>query len=517
MLNWRPNLSGVVLRAGPIGEVDAVRLCEHRLPHISQLSGIQVPSYDRSSVRLGVLNLGLRNFHRVHNAVYFDEILHSRFSRDWGMISVGLTDSHRRAHNSLKNQDGLYTIIAKDPSGLSNIRVIGSILDTMQCPSDTENVMELIAHPSIKLILLTMKENNYYFTRHFDELDLSNPKVQTDLITPFHSNSPPRTPVGILSEGLFRRFKSSNRSPVTILCCDNIRRGGDASRGMITLFASFKYNASDFGTWINENVFFPNSICDRICHTDSSPDYESFQQTFGVRDDALLTTEQHSDWVIEKDKFVHRPDNIESIAGIRLVDDIGQAEDLKLRLNYGTRLAVACVGTALEYKRFEDALEDPAIRRFCHRIMDELLPGHGSYKEELIQRIGTKDLRYLLSRVIEDTSTKLKMNWQPAIESRDGGGKKFLGLTIAVWARLLAGKGLKRLHDTVPTDVHLNTLSPLAESLVAKISPENVDAFTLYVFGPINGRGGINHEILTCLQQMEYSGVRGTLELYNKF
>ena len=497
------------MRAGPMGEVDAVRLCDHRLNHISHLDGIQVPLYDRSLIRPGVLNLGLRNFHRVHNAVFLDDILHRPGSSRWGMVSVGLTDTHRVAHHNLKDQDSLYTIVAKNPSGLSNIRVIGSILETIQCPTDIEKVIEYISSPEIKLILLTMKENNYYFNRHFTELDLYNPKIQTDLRST-RTSCLPRTPVGILCEGLWRRFHSTHRSPVTLVCCDNIRRGGDVSRGMINLFSSIKYEASrDFSQWLSESVHFPNSICDRICHTDSFPDYEALQQNFGVRDDALLTTEDYSEWVIEKDAFVHRPEHIESIPGIRLVSDISQAENLKLRLNYGTRLAVACIATSLGYERFEDALVDPSVRRFCHRIMDELMGGNLEYKEELVHRIGTRDLRYLFNRVVEDTSTKLKMNWQPAIEDA-GGSKKVLGLTLAVWAKLLANS------QTQIMDINLNLLKPLAVNLMSDIADKQVDAFTHAVFGSINNRVMINQEILNALRQIEFHGVRGTLDIYIK-
>jgi len=119
-----------------------------------------------------------------------------------------------------------------------------------------------------------------------------------------------------------------------------------------------------------------------------------------------------------------------------------------------------------------------------------------------------------LNRVIEDTSTKLKMNWQPAIEETNG-ERKFLGFTLAVWVRLLAGAG-DDFKRKIPIDLNLNLLAPLAEELVRKIDLKNADAFTFAVFGPMNNRKLINDEIMASLRQMEFSGIRGTLDLYNK-
>jgi len=524
MLKFRVSCkTAVLLRSPPIGEIDAVRLCTRRMEHISGLDGFRVPKYQRDDIQPGVLNFGLRNFHRVHNAVFFDDVLHIPGNKDWGIVSVGISDSHKHAYNNLKEQDSLYSVVSKNPSGSSDIRVIGSILETLQCPSDTEQVITFLTDPSIKLVLLTMKENNYHFDRHFSGLNLFDPKIQGDLVNCDRLNTThctPRSPVGILTEGLYRRFKHTPSSPkITILCCDNIIRGGEVTRGMIHLFASQIYHDSPFLSWLSEAVHYPNAMCDRICHTDAYPDYASLQQTFGVRDDALLTTEDFREWVIEGAHLVdNMPIGFGDIPGIRIVDNAIPYEQLKLRVNYGTRLAVACVSSAIGYSRFEDALEDPIIRKFANCLITELIcPNErmysglvdlSQYKENLIKRISTKQLRYLLDRVVEDTSTKLKMNWQPVLEA-DVGDVPCLGTTVAIWAYMLSGHGDIR----VPIDANLNVLEPLARALVTRPSEDTVRPFTEAVFHTNSFRNKrINNAILGALKTMEFVGIRGALQ-----
>lgn len=119
---------------------------------------IRVPGYDRSAVRPGILNLGLRDFHRVHNAVYFDDLLHLKGHERWGMLSVGMNDSHKKAYQELKVQNSLYSVVSRNPRGESDVRIIGSLLDCLHAPIENRKVIDAIANPEIKIIMLTIKE-----------------------------------------------------------------------------------------------------------------------------------------------------------------------------------------------------------------------------------------------------------------------------------------------------------------------------------------------------------------------
>src|ERR1700760_4997167 len=84
---------------------------------------IEVPTYDRTSLQRGVVHIGAGNFHRAHQAVYFDDLACSG-NTDWGVTGVSLQSPDAR--DLLSTQDGLYTFVERghdEPTA----RVVGSI------------------------------------------------------------------------------------------------------------------------------------------------------------------------------------------------------------------------------------------------------------------------------------------------------------------------------------------------------------------------------------------------------
>ena len=70
-----------------------------------------VPDYDRSELKSGIIHIGPGAFHRAHQAYYTDQILRQGGNKDWGICDVGLLPSDKKIINTLKDQDGLYTLI----------------------------------------------------------------------------------------------------------------------------------------------------------------------------------------------------------------------------------------------------------------------------------------------------------------------------------------------------------------------------------------------------------------------
>jgi len=44
---------------------------------------IQVPSYDRSQVKVGIVHFGVGGFHRAHEAMYIDQLMEQGQALDW--------------------------------------------------------------------------------------------------------------------------------------------------------------------------------------------------------------------------------------------------------------------------------------------------------------------------------------------------------------------------------------------------------------------------------------------------
>jgi mannitol 2-dehydrogenase len=490
------------------------------------LNVVRFPKYNRASIRPGVVHLGLRRFHRVHDAVFFDSLLHRPSNAGWGIISVGTTDSHQKAVAEMRVQNSLYSVISKTTDGLSDIQVVGSILDVLQAPTDNQRVIELISSNDTKMISLTIKEGNFFFNDTFTRLDLDNPQIHYDLVAAIVPSKPPRTPVGMMVAGLYKRYKNKGK-PITVLCTDNLARGGDVTRTMVESFAVGRYPMdTGFHQWLQANVFYPNSVCDRICLTDPLPDMISLQELTGVRDKALLTTESFSSWVIEK-WLGEKPEGMDEV-GIKFVGSTVPYENLKKRLNYGTRLAVATVANSLGYSRFEDAMGDPMVLKFTKSYMNEAQRGLGDlpkdidvekYKIDLINRISTKELRYMTDRVLEDTSKKVRLDWLPVIESLpQGAPTSTLGLTIAVWCHLMSASHLVLNHDFHPVvDANYDTIHKLAVSTIegfqGPAGDKVVACFLANVFGDkFVDKNDLNKSIRLSLKLLQTHGIRAAID-----
>src|ERR1700728_5292340 len=91
VIPWRPS-AGVPLSN------DTLRLHSQR---------IDVPTYDRSTLQRGCVLIGAGNFHRAHQAVYFDDLANSGISNQWGVTGISLRSSDVK--DVLSAQHRLYT------------------------------------------------------------------------------------------------------------------------------------------------------------------------------------------------------------------------------------------------------------------------------------------------------------------------------------------------------------------------------------------------------------------------
>lgn len=48
------------------------------------------PSYDRSTLRPGIVHIGLGNFHRAHQAWYLHRLMQQGWALDWAIIGAGV-------------------------------------------------------------------------------------------------------------------------------------------------------------------------------------------------------------------------------------------------------------------------------------------------------------------------------------------------------------------------------------------------------------------------------------------
>ena len=258
---------------------------------------IDVPTYDRSALQRGVVHIGAGNFHRAHQAVYFDDLACSGISTQWGVTGVSLHS--RDVKDVLSAQDGLYTVVERGHEG-QTARVVGSIGSIHYAPNDGAAVRAALADPRTRVVSLTITGNGYFLDPVTREFDASHPDVRADLV---ESNSFV-TAWAYLAEALDRRRRAGT-APFTVLCCDNIPDNTQPARTALVSFAALK--DPGLARWIDTYVAFPSTMVDRITPQTSKSERELVEQTFGIADKWPVLTEPYCQWVIEDNFAGERP------------------------------------------------------------------------------------------------------------------------------------------------------------------------------------------------------------------
>jgi mannitol 2-dehydrogenase len=398
-----------------------------------------VPKYNRTTIKTGIVHIGIGNFHRAHQAFYIDQLLQKYNVIDWGICGVALLERDINTVEALRSQGGLYTLMITEADGSLTARVIGSITEILFAPEDPEAVLEKIASPAVKIITLTITEGGYNFDTSTGEFQLGEPAIQRDLENPHN----PKTVFGYLAQALKRR-RDRGFPGLTLQSCDNIQHNGDVLKKMILTY--IQVAEPGLTEWIKSHVTFPNSMVDRITPSITQSNIENLRNTFGIEDASPVVCEPYSQWVIE-DHYANGRPQWENI-GAQFVPDVTPYEKMKIRLLNGGHSLLGIIGSLCHYKTIDAAVNDREISIFLREFMDnEVTPILGEikgvnlkeYKDSLIQRFGNKNIRDHLSRICSQSSAKLPKFLIPTIKEQlaTGGPIQKGTLILAAWCRYL--------------------------------------------------------------------------------
>jgi mannitol 2-dehydrogenase len=401
-----------------------------------------VPTYDRASLQRGVVHIGAGNFHRAHQAVYFDDLACSGISTDWGVTGVSLHSPDAR--DLLSTQDGLYTVVERghdDPTA----RVVGSIGSIHYAPNDSAAVRLALADPQTRIVSLTITSNGYFLDPVTREFDAEHPDVRADLVaTDSYATAWP-----YLVEALDHR-RRAGIAPFTVLCCDNLPDNTQAARIALVSFAALK--DPGLASWIDTHVAFPSTMVDRITPRTSKSEREFVERTFGIADKWPVVTEPHSQWIIE-DSFSNGRPPLDEV-GVEFVTDVSDHKTVKTRLLNGSHIAMACLGTLAGYQRTDEAMRDQVFFGYIDQLMaDEIQPllpavpgmNNAAYRETLLSRLSNPQMSDQLSRLARRGSSKISSFLLPSLQEAIAQGRphSLLMLAVAGWARYLRGYDVK--------------------------------------------------------------------------
>jgi fructuronate reductase len=400
------------------------RLSLARLPDLP--AEIVRPGYELSATSIGVVHFGPGAFHRVHQAMYIDELLAA--DPDWAICGVSL-HSHA-VRDALGPQDNLYTVAELgDPIGLT---VIGAIRELLHAPSQQPAVLARLADPAVRLVTLTITEKGYCLRG--ENLDMSHPDIAHDQASP----ATPRSAIGYIVAGLAAR-RAQGVAPFTVLSCDNLPGNGHRLRHATLQFAQRIDPA--LAKWIEAEVAFPCSMVDSITPATDDALRELVAVELGCTDAWPVQREIFTQWVIE-DHFCNERPAFE-YAGAILTDDVAGYETSKLRLLNGAHSTLAWLGSLMGIGTVGEAMATP-LAGFVERLMREsiapvsTLPEEldaGTYVEAILNRFRNPAIQHKLSQICCDSSQKLPVRLLGTVADALGQGRDIapLCLCIAGW------------------------------------------------------------------------------------
>ncbi len=418
----------------------------------------------------GIVHLGLGAFFRAHGALAIEDAIRAA-GGDWGITGASLRSPGIR--DALAPQDFAYTAVEMGPEGEKRrtVEVIGDVIFAAKNP---DALIAQMAHPSTRIVSLTVTEKGYCHVPSTGALDPDHPNIRHDI-----ENATPKSAVGYIIRALQKRRDAGHR-PFTVLSCDNLPDNGRVARNVVVGLAKLIYPA--LAEWIAEEARFPATMVDRIVPATTEDDIARLAGETGQLDRAPVFHEPFLQWVIE-DSFVDdRRPAFERVAGVQMVDDVAPFEHMKLRMLNGTHSTLAYLGYLAGYETIAETVANPVFRAFIRKVWSEeiiptLTPPKGvnlsKYAEALLNRYSNPAIRHRTWQIAMDGSQKLPQRVLGTIADNRAAGRSSDGLCLAVaaWMRYVGGTD----ERGQPIDVRdaladrLRALSDGADSPRAKV------------------------------------------------
>ena len=468
------------------------------------------PSYDRSTLRPGIVHIGLGNFHRAHQAWYLHRLMQQGWALDWAIIGAGIRSYDVAMRKKLLAQDCLTTLIELDPNATS-VEVIGSMIDYLPIEEGNAALINRMALPDIRIVALTVTEGGYFIdpaTKGFDE---KHPDIVHDAQNP----STPKTAFGAIVAAL-RMRRDNGVGPFTCQCCDNLQGNGDILRQTVVSLA--RLSDPDLADWIDENCTFPNSMVDCIVPA-SGPKELELVKSFGIDDQAPVTHENFRQWVIEDNFCAGRPAWEE--IGVQITDNVHDFEVMKIRILNGGHQVIAVTAEVLGVETIAGCMEHDLIGSFFTKVARTEIVPHvievpgmtpGSYVDLIHNRFSNPKIIDTTRRVAFDGSSRHPGFVIPSIRDGIAKGTPIAGLALveAVWARMCEGTR-EDGSNIEPNDPFWNNLQ-----ICANLSKENPAVWLemRQIYGDLAHNSTFVDMFANWLSMIWDDGLEATLKVY---
>jgi fructuronate reductase len=400
-----------------------------------------------------IVHIGLGAFHRAHQAWYTSRVDREQ---EWGIVAF--TGRSPEAAEILATQDGLFTLITRDSIG-DSYQIIDSIVRA-EDGNNTEAFVAAITNPETAIVTLTITEAGYGMDSH-GHVNSANPPAA------LHR----------LAVALETRRRTHGLG-IAVVSCDNMPSNGALLKtAMGDLFHSFGQESVE---WLNTAVSFVSTSIDRITPKSTADDVLLVGTATGWEDDAPVVTEPFSDWVLEGEFPLGRPQW--ELAGAKFVSNIEPFENRKLWLLNGSHSLLAYLGQLRGHQTVAEAIADDYCRSKVESFWDEAaqhLTEEGlavpEYRSALIDRFKNSRIAHRLGQISIDGSTKLRVRIAPVAKKEIAAGRSARACAVAIagWISfVLSAEKLADSQSELIARVVSGSSAGIEKRLVEVLDPE---------------------------------------------
>ena len=468
-----------------------------------------LPGYDRSTLRPGIVHIGLGNFHRAHMAVYLDDLFALGQDHDWAILGAGVRAGDENMRQALAQQDYLSTVITLDPAGHSARRV-GAMTGFIPVTDDNAPLIAAMADPAIRIVSLTVTEGGY-FVGPDGGFDASHPDIAHDAQNP----QKPRTAFGAILAALRARH-AAGTPPFTVMSCDNLPGNGHVTHATVTGLA--RLQDPSFADWVHSNVAFPNGMVDRITPATGVRE-RALAAKFGLTDPVPVTAEGFRQWVLEDNFPMGRP-ALEKV-GVTFTNQVHAFEAMKIRILNGGHAIIAYPSALMGLTHVHEAMAHPLIRAFLKKVeKDEILPHVApvpdtsipAYLDLIIDRFSNPEIADTTARLCLDGSNRQPKFIVPSLADNLAVGHLPQGLILlsALWCHYCAG--VTDAGAAIPPN------DPDWDALQARAKAAKADPGHWLQMDTVYGDLGRDPRVITAfaaaLTDVQTNGTEGAIQAY---
>lgn len=290
----------------------------------------------------------------------------------------------------------------KSGQRIEQIRNITGIQDGIKLPEEAEKLLGFAASPAVKWIISNVTEAGMVWKNEgpFEKFAESFP--------------------GRITQWLHRRFLLLPEADTVLLPCELLPQNGDLLKSFVTNHALNWKLEKEFLSWMEEKVFFLNSLVDRIV-----PGFPShLDLSFQKQDPLLVQAEPYSFWAIEGPESI-RPKLpfLEAHSEVILSSDISGFALRKVRVLNGAHTAMTGIGLLKKISTVGEWIGDSDRESFIRELIsEEVLPTLDldqsqllTYVDQVIDRFKNPFVAHKLSDISLNSISKIKSRLIPTL------------------------------------------------------------------------------------------------------